>query len=63
MAAVLFAACGSPYYCLGKSYPPTYDPGLFFRAQYAQKEYEIMGKLQAELPSKYAWKNSEALDE
>lgn len=50
LSIALMASCGSPFNYLGKTYPPTYDPELFFREQDIQKEYEVMGKLQTEMP-------------
>ncbi len=51
-SCVFLAACNSPFNYLGKTYPPTYNPEMFFREQDIKKEFEVMGKLQAELPSK-----------
>jgi hypothetical protein len=45
------SSCNNPYSYLGKSYPPTLNPEMFFREQDVNREYEIMGKLQAEMPS------------
>jgi hypothetical protein len=47
---LLFVACSSPFNYLGKTYPPTMNPELFFREQDIGKDYEIMGKLQVEMP-------------
>jgi len=35
---------------LGKTYPPTTNPEIFFRDQDVPKEYEVMGKVMAEVP-------------
>jgi len=50
LTVVILASCSNPFNYLGKTYPPTYNPELFFREQDIQKEYEVMGKLQTEMP-------------
>jgi len=51
-AILLFgASCSSPFSYFGKTYPATENPELFFREADVKKEYEVMGKLQAEMPA------------
>jgi len=45
------ASCSSPFSYFGKTYPATENPEMFFREADVQKEFEVMGKLQAEMPA------------
>lgn len=47
----MMACCSSPYKYLGKTYPQTGIPELFFRSADVPKDYEEMGKLEVQLPS------------
>jgi len=49
--ALFLASCSSSSLdYLGKTYPPTTNPELFFRDQDVPKDYEVMGKVMAEVP-------------
>lgn len=46
-----FMACSkSSFDYLGKSYPPTANPEIFMRDQDIERDYEVMGKVMAEVP-------------
>lgn len=48
---ILFtASCGNPYKYLGKSYTPTPEAEMFFREADVPEPFEIMGKLEVEMP-------------
>jgi 2-oxoglutarate dehydrogenase complex dehydrogenase (E1) component-like enzyme len=47
---VLGSCSKSSFDYLGKNYPPTTNPEIFFRDQDVPKEYEVMGKVMAEVP-------------
>ena len=48
---VMLAGCSkSTFDYLGKSYPPTTNPEIFFRDKDVPKDYEVMGKVTAEVP-------------
>jgi hypothetical protein len=47
----LLASCSkSSFDYLGKSYPPTANPEIFMRDQDISRDYEVMGKVMAEVP-------------
>jgi hypothetical protein len=46
----VFTSCGDPYKYLGKTYPRTLNPEMFFREADVQKEFEVMGQLEVEMP-------------
>ena len=48
--AFLASCSSSSFDYLGKSYPPTTNPEVFFRDQDVPQEYEVMGKVLAEVP-------------
>ena len=49
--ALFLGSCSSSSFdYLGKTYPPTTNPELFFRDQDVPKDYEVMGKVMAEVP-------------
>ncbi len=50
-SAIILAACGSPYRYLGKTYPSTPSAELFFREADIPYAFEIMGKLDVEMPA------------
>ena len=47
----ILASCSSPFSYFGKTYPATENPEMFFREADVTKEFEVMGKLQAEMPA------------
>ncbi len=47
---VLGSCSKSSFDYLGKTYPPTTSPEIFFRDQDVPQEYEVMGKVMAEVP-------------
>jgi hypothetical protein len=47
---VLGSCSKSSFDYLGKSYPPTTNPEIFFRDQDVPDKYEVMGKVMAEVP-------------
>ena len=47
---VLGSCSKSSFDYLGKSYPPTTNPEIFFRQQDVPENYEVMGKVMAEVP-------------
>jgi hypothetical protein len=49
-ALFLVSCSSSSFDYLGKSYPPTTNPELFFRDQDVPHDYEVMGKVVAEVP-------------
>ncbi len=49
-ALFLVSCSSSSFDYLGKTYPPTTNPELFFRDQDVPKDYEVMGKIMAEVP-------------
>ena len=51
------ASCSSPFSYFGKTYPATENPEMFFRESDVGKEFEVMGKLEAEMPAE---KNTES---
>jgi hypothetical protein len=51
MMLVLLSSCSSPFSYFGKTYPATENPEMFFREADVKKEFEVMGKLQAEMPA------------
>lgn len=47
----MFASCSkSSFDYLGKAYPPTTDPEIFMRDQDIEHDYEVMGRVTAEVP-------------
>ena len=51
VVATSFMACSkSSFDYLGKSYPPTANPEIFMRDQDIERDYEVMGKVMAEVP-------------
>lgn len=47
----MLASCSkSTFDYLGKSYPPAGEPEIFMRDQDVEKDYEVMGKVTAEVP-------------
>jgi hypothetical protein len=46
----LMACSKSSFDYLGKSYPPTSNPEIFMRDQDVPRDYEVMGKVMAEVP-------------
>ena len=47
---LLVASCGNPYKYLGKAYPPTPASEMYFREADVPEPFEIMGKLEVEMP-------------
>ena len=47
---LVIASCGNPYKYLGKSYAPTPEADMFFREADVPEPFEIMGKLEVEMP-------------
>lgn len=47
---VLGSCSKSSFDYLGKTYPPTTNPEIFFRDKDVPKDYEVMGKVMAEVP-------------
>lgn len=48
---VITASCSkSSFDYIGKTYPPTTDPEIFMRDQDVEQDYEVMGKVIAEVP-------------
>lgn len=50
--SLLVSCSKSSFDYLGKSYPPTANPELYFRDQDVPRDYEVMGKVMAEVPYK-----------
>jgi len=50
LIVVLGGCSKSSFDYLGKSYPPTTNPEIFFRDQDVPENYEVMGKVMAEVP-------------
>jgi hypothetical protein len=51
LLVIAMGACSkSSFDYLGKSYPPTTNPEIFFRDQDVPDNYEVMGKVMAEVP-------------
>lgn len=49
--ALFTVSCSkSSFDYLGKSYAPTQNPDIFFRTEDVPKDYEVMGKVTAEVP-------------
>ncbi len=52
-ALTIFTSCSkSSFDYLGKSYPPTTNPEIFMRDKDVEHDYEVMGKVTAEVPYK-----------
>jgi hypothetical protein len=51
MLLIAVTSCSkSSFDYLGKSYPPTASPEIFMRDQDVRQDYEVMGKVTAEVP-------------
>lgn len=52
MGGMIFtSSCSkSSFDYIGKTYPPTSDPEIFMRDQDVERDYEVMGKVIAEVP-------------
>ncbi len=50
VAVLALVSCGSPYKYIGKSYAPTPQAEMFFREADVPEPFELMGKLEVELP-------------
>lgn len=50
ISLVMVSCSKSSFDYLGKSYPPTVSPEIFMRDQDVPQDYEVMGKVTAEVP-------------